>query len=126
MMASVGSSATSSPCLCYCGAPSKLRVARTEKNNGRRFFACNVYDKSKRKGVCDFFSWADVGQNVDHQTGTENAKIAEELLLERKLRTEYMEKYFLLKMKFMYCIFAIVLLLLWVCYTTNECNQQLY
>ncbi|KAG6646711.1 hypothetical protein CIPAW_07G027100 [Carya illinoinensis] len=52
--------------VCTCGSPASLRTSNTRRNPGRAFFGCSNYNM---KGLphCNFFKWADSGQEREQE-----------------------------------------------------------
>lgn len=63
MSRSTGSS-TRSPRLCDCGYLVTLAQSWTEKNPGRKFYACPIYDPVTKTRGCGVFEWHDQASTV--------------------------------------------------------------
>ncbi|XP_014503038.1 uncharacterized protein LOC106763353 [Vigna radiata var. radiata] len=72
--------------ICYCGELAILRVAKTPKNQGKHFWGCPNYRRSRYEEVrgCNFFKWhiEDNGDERDTTIGWQRRKI---INLERSL-----------------------------------------
>ncbi|KAG6679068.1 hypothetical protein I3842_14G112700 [Carya illinoinensis] len=59
---------------CWCGLKAPLKTSQTNKNLGRKFYACPKYKYNTGEAKCQFFIWADILQLVEERTrARENA-----------------------------------------------------
>ncbi|XP_042978846.1 uncharacterized protein LOC122309427 [Carya illinoinensis] len=55
---------------CWCGLKAPLKTSQTNKNPGRKYYACPKYKYNTGEANCQFFIWADIFQLLESQKRT--------------------------------------------------------